>query len=968
MQKRAIQRIPDVSSGIRYTFCRHRSGTSGGTRRSTTLLKEGPFGGGRERGRERGHANQPVSEELKKVLSPEALAWLEGKPLKTKDDVKGKGKGRVTDFQRPTTEIPPSKEKQLFTALDEPHDLALPESSDVDAFVDETRRIPAGTLVELRRADITMNAVVLYTMLYNRKWVMHALTSVGEVWHCHEHDVTFQLTNFVDEKLIERCGLFERAETEAESDARVQVLSKLRSFEKRFEHDCHAIPEIANGMSFYDQVAHSDPTVWSPLTTREAAVKLLGKDATLTDVDLFAVQSYLFASGHLYVVETSKFLEKQLFWVRPRQEVSDIEAVTEMVLNRSPALDVFAAKARKVIAESRQRSIESWEEAPSRRPLDDVEWTEGDRTILRFLVSSLRTHRLIQKSPFTVPVAHILKAVGMHSMKKYNGTAAHHFLIELGMLAPWDEPISREIQLHHEADSVDLTPTVPTPILPSSLGPTDLYSHDVVESLRHDFGDLPVYVIDDWGAEELDDGISVERIPSDPEHHWLHVHIADPTTLLPPSHEIARHAMQLSTTRYWVDRTIPMLPRDTALSRFSLDSQQGQPNVALSFSMKVNTSGKIVDYKVRPAVVRNVRTIKYDMVDALLGNESGTTHFPFGGAPQRHEFDMSSLGPPILDDLKLLQQVTQRLEADRLKNNALVFSLPRPNMIIEPRPLPSDIMSTSVPSEFRGFPKLTYGVANALEMGSRVLVAEAMRAAGRAASLFFRDRGIPAIRRTVAPLQTELRGKIEELLASRGPGGVVDPYVALAARVISPPGQYVLTPSIHALMGIPEGEGYMKVTSPLRRFGDMIAHWQIKHALLREKGERGAPVLFDEAWLLRAAEDLSLREQAARQSEIIQQSFWAHWFLIRWMNDPRRAQREHDPLRTLKARLVEAPTANDKIGEMNCAVYLSELGLKARLVGVPLDQTNRWHLGDELDVDIHQVLLGTRPSLDVTRR
>ena len=818
------------------------------------------------------------------------------------------------------------------------------------------------------RFEVMTNAVVLYTLLFNRKWVIHALTSVGEVWHCHEHDVTFKIPGFINEKLIERCGLLDLPQTEVESDARVRVLDKLRTFEKRFEYDCYAVSEIANKMSFYDEVAHPDPTKWAPLTTRQAAVKLLGKDATLTDVDLFAVQAYLFASGSLYAVENTRFLEKQLFWVRPRQEVADIEAVTEMVLSRSPALDQFAEKARKIIAESRQRTIESWDEAPSRRPLEGVTWSETDQTILRFLVASLQTQRFIQKNPFLVPVAHILKMVGMHSPEVYDGAAVHPFLIDLGMLAPWEELTSQENLSRENFGDIDLTPAAPTPILPSPLGPTDLYRHDVVESMRHDFGDLPVYVIDDVGAEELDDGVSVERIPSDPEHNWLHVHIADPTTALPPTHDIARRAFQLSSTRYWVDRTIPMLPRDSTLGRFSLDAQPGQPKVAMTFSIKVHSSGKIADYKVRPAIVRNVNVMTYDGVDKLLlGNEIGIVSYPFGG-PTHPRSDVPPVKPLFQDDLRLIQQISQQLESERIRNGAIVFSLPKPNMSIEPRPLPSDIMGASTPSAFRGFPKLEYGVVTSLERGARGTVAEAMKTAGRVASLFFRDRGIPAIRRTATPLQTELRGKIEELLASRGPGGSVDPFAALEARITSPAGRHVLTPSMHALMGIPEGEGYMKVTSPLRRFGDMIAHWQIKHALLREKGEGGAPLLFDEQWLLRAAEEISLREVAAKQTELYQQSFWAHWFLIRWMNDPKGGQRERDPLRALKARLTDTPAAFAGNHELHCAAYLPELGLKAYLVGVPLEQSEGLRLGDTIDVYIHNVLLGIRPIVLVKRR
>ena len=820
-----------------------------------------------------------------------------------------------------------------------------------------------------KREELALYGTVLYSILHNRKWVLHVLANSGEVWQCFEHDITFQIPDFVSKKLAERCGLFAEPRSEAESDARVQVLDKLRSFEKRFEYDLHTVPELARSVSFYDQVVHADQTTWTSITTREAAVKIFGRETTLAAQDLFAVQSYLFANGDLYVAESRKFLQTQLFWVRPRQEVADIQAVTGMVLRKSPTLDLFAEKARGVIAESRRRATDSWDEVPSRQPLGSVEWIDDEKTIFRFFLASMKSRRFIQKDPFLVPTTHIMKMVGMHSPDYYDAASVHTFLIDLGLVAPWEELSTRETSVREEPDTIDLAPTASMSMFPGPLGSTDLYSHDLVESLRHDFGNLPVFVIDDWGAEELDDGISVERIPSDTEHTWLHVHVADPTTLLPPTHDIAQQAMQRATTHYYVDRTIPMLPREAGFDRFSLGNTPGQPDVVLTFSVKVNLSGDIVDYKVRPAIVRNVRTIKYDEVDALLGNDPFVTHFPFGSGPQPPQLDLPSIGPNLVNDLRLIDKVAERLGEGRFKNNAFFFSLISPSMSVEPRPLPHEIMGTAVPSQFRGFPKLTYSIPEHSEVGSRGMVSECMKAAGRVASLFFRDRGIPAIRRAVGPAQTELRGKIEELMASRAPGGFIDVYEALAARLSVPAGQNVVAPAMHSLLGIPEGEGYTRVTSPLRRFGDMIAHWQIKHALLAEK--RDGPrtqTLFDADWLLRAAEILSMRELVAKRVEKTQQSFWAHSFLLRWMADPRRAERDRDPLRALTARVTEAPTLYESLGEVNCGVYVPELGLSARVIGLPLGAGAELTVGDEIAVGIHKVHLGPRPMLDVKRR
>ncbi|RPD61207.1 RNB-domain-containing protein [Lentinus tigrinus ALCF2SS1-7] len=901
-----------------------------------------------------------VAPELREVLSPEACGWLEGKPYKA--DKKGK-RPLTAVFDRQKVN-PPSMEKMTFDAMD----TVLEDTSD-SAFVDadedliavDPLHIPAGTLVEIRRSGAAMRGIVLFSILYKRRWIVHTLATNGEVWTHHEHDVTFQIPEFVPKKLVDQCGLWENAQSDTETAARVDVVKRLRAFEKRFEYDCHQIPELARSTSFYDRVAHPDGKTWSQVTTRQAAEMLLGKTTMLTADDLFAVQVYLFDHGDLFVSEARRFLQTQIFWVRPRQEVEDIRTVHRIITHKSPALDTFLSKARTIVLDSRKRALDSYHEPPSRQPLDDIQWTTEDKAIMRFLVASMQNRRIIQADPYAIPLAHILKKLGLYTIgetETYDVRVAHQLLVELGLVAPWEELNTRQDLKRESPLQVDLAATKSTPILPSPLGPDDFYSHDIAESIRHDFGDTPVYVVDDWDAEELDDGISVERIPSDPEHTWLHIHVADPTVLLPPTHRLARHAMEMSTAYYFVDRTVPMLPRDAQFHKFSLGNVSGQPEPVLTFSLKTNSSGAIVDYKVRPSVVRNVRIIRYDEVDSLIGAPPHPVLYPFG-KPLSMTHTIRPFDDATAEDFRLLQTVTHNLTRHRLNNGAIHFAFGQPDVTINPRPLPHELLSTDEPHTFRGFPSMTYAVLQIMGQGARAMISESMMAAGRVASLFFRDRGIPALRRAVGALQVERKNGLENLLATRQENGAIDVFEAMRNRVSAPAASYTTTPGGHSLLGIPEGEGYMKVTSPLRRFGDMLAHWQIKHALLAERD----PVLFDEAWLRRMSEDLGSRELEAKRTEGRQQQFWAHSFLLRWIHDPAHEKRAHDPLRSLKARITDGPLQSARYHELLCKVNIPELGLHGRIgrwpVGRPVE------LGDEVEVEIERIQLGTHPLLDV---
>ncbi|KAI0705779.1 RNB-domain-containing protein [Cerioporus squamosus] len=953
--KRAVLQCSDVSSGFRNTLRRCASTSSHGASR---FKSKNQTSHSRKGGQE-----LPVAPELRKVLSPEACGWLEGKPYKA--DKKGK-RPLAAVFDGPRV-IPPSIEKMTFDAMDTTSEDVSDSlvGADDDVIAGESRHIPAGTLVEIRRSIKPIRGVVLFSVLYKRRWTVQTLVSNGEIWQHSEHDVTFEIPGFIPKKLADKCGLFEVAQSETEIAARVDILKRLRTFEKRFEYDYLLIPELARSTSFYERVAHPDGKTWTQITTRQAAEMLLGKKSTLTADDLFSVQSYLMDQGDLFVSEARRFLQTQLFWVRPRQEVEDFQTVHRLIVNKSSALDAFVSKARAIVVNSRQRALDSFNEPPSRQPLDGLQWAAEDRTIMRFLVASMQNRRIIQSDPYDIPLAHILKKLELYTdeeIEAYDVRTTHTFLVELGLVAPWEELNTREGIRRTYPLTIDLAPSKSTPILPSPLGPDDFYSRDIAESIRHDFGDLPVYVVDDWNAEELDDGLSIERIPSDPEHTWLHVHIADPTTLLPPTHRLARHAMEMTMAYYFVDRTVPMLPREAGFHKFSLGSTPGQAETALTFSLKTNSSGEIVDYKVRPSIVRNVRIIRYDEVDSLLGESPHKVLYPFGKPPSAPQHILRTFDATTAEDLRHMQKITRSLIKHRLDNGAIMFAFGSPEITIDPRPLPNELLSTDEPHAFRGFPSMTYAVQRTMVEGSRAMIAECMMAAGRVASLFFRDRGIPALRRTVGALQVERKGGLEALMATRTENGSIDVFEAMRNRVSAPPGGYSTTPGGHALLGVREGDGYMKVTSPLRRFGDMIAHWQIKHALLAERN----PVLFDEAWLTQVAEDMGSRELEARRTEGRQQQFWAHSFLKRWMRDPAHERRAHDPLRSLTARITDGPLASARSFEAMCKVYVPELALQGRIMRWPQDRPVE--LGEEVEVEVDRIQMGTHPLLDLKIR
>lgn len=90
----------------------------------------------------------PLALELRKVLSPEACGWLEGTSLKTNG--KGKKPASASSEFALRGPAPPSPEKIAFDAAGSlPDDPIFPDAEDAE--VEDSQRIPAGTLIEIRR-------------------------------------------------------------------------------------------------------------------------------------------------------------------------------------------------------------------------------------------------------------------------------------------------------------------------------------------------------------------------------------------------------------------------------------------------------------------------------------------------------------------------------------------------------------------------------------------------------------------------------------------------------------------------------------------------------------------------------------------------------------------------------------------------------------------------------------------------
>ena len=779
-------------------------------------------------------------------------------------------------------------------------------------------------------------------------------------------DVQFTIPGFISSDLAARCGRERITDDPKRVNARVEVLKKLKQFNMDVEASYNADEWMRQrNVNFYKETRSADPTRWAKTTVKHATHLMWQQPKYF---HYFAMHKYMMEHP-LYFVATHNCLTSQTFYVRPCRDVEEIKTVEKWIAdhrrNKDGQLKRFTHKAKQVIDRYWTKENKNNSGPISQEPAEHT-WNEEDQVFLRFLLRSLAPVRSVQRDPYEITKVNLMKFL---YPKIYNITdvATFQCLKELGVIAPWHDPFE---SLHHANPSGDFY--TPDPYIKESeeiakrtsqnkavagsvLGPEDLHPVDPLDSVRHDFGDMSVFVIDEARAEELDDGVSVERIPSEPDKYWVHTHIADPTSVLHPGHILSLRARERGATLYFRQRAFPLFPQSLIHDPFhglslGTRSSAGLGDCTLTFSAKLDMEGNILDHKIRAGIIRNVRKVTYSSCDELLGLNPIVKAYPFG-----RRFEETSEPPATkftngeVEDLKLLLQLVQQLVKQRLAANIFNLDLERASVDVLTAPNSARIQSPSMGgSRFSGFPEMEYSVASSaiLDNGSRTIVSEMMKLASRVASRVALEHGLPLIRRALDPIIPLSDTASKAMLRARSPNGYIPMHKFMNHMVMTPASVYTLEPRKHCGVGIPEGEGYSRATSPLRRFEDLVAHWQLHHLLLGPNAPPKYPFSLSE--MERLCIDIATVDKTNRKLHTADEFFHNLLFMKRWVEDTARgvSRLQCDPLAgKLTAYKLSTTKENISNNKYSCGVAIPKLGIKAHLV--------------DLEAEPHEVPLST---------
>ena len=353
---------------------------------------------------------------------------------------------------------------------------------------------------------------------------------------------------------------------------------------------------------------------------------------------------------------------------------------------------------------------------------------------------------------------------------------------------------------------------------------------------RLDLTHLKVYTIDDESTREIDDGVSLESLADGQQRLWIH--IADPTRWLSPSDELDLEARRRSTTLYLPTGMVPMFPPELATGPMSLI--QGRICCALSFAVILDATGAVQDYSIHASLIKPTYRLTYEDVDEML-----------------------QLGVRAEAELEAIATWAKRRQQWRQSQGAISIHMPESSIKVHDDEIVIQVLDDSP---------------------ARQLVAEMMILAGEVAARYGQAHNLPLPFRHQP--QPELPSE-EELLQL--PAG---PVRGCAIRRCMPRSELSITPARHASLGL---DTYTQVTSPIRRYSDLLSHFQIKAHL------RGDAPPFSAEQMQELMLSISSTVQEAVLVERQTNRYWGLEFLRRhahevWQALVLRWLREHENL------------------------------------------------------------------------
>ncbi|PJF18431.1 hypothetical protein PSACC_01762 [Paramicrosporidium saccamoebae] len=370
-----------------------------------------------------------------------------------------------------------------------------------------------------------------------------------------------------------------------------------------------------------------------------------------------------------------------------------------------------------------------------------------------------------------------------------------------------------------------------------------------VFSGRTQFDNLAI-AIDSESTIEVDDAISIQTVG---DQVWLHVHVADPARVISCDSVVDLQARSLSSTLYLPQNSYFMLPLEIGM-KASLDPKK-KYNGTITFSARLGSDGDIADYRVSQGVVTHLRRITPDQCNELLQSDT--------------------LEGTVLKNISSLISGHLRY---REKQGIVNCNIPSSKV--------------TVWNQGPMGPTLQVTLDDRQDDWSSTLVTECMVIAGRVAALFAQDRKLSVpFRYHLDPSEEGGEEFLRLLDIVRENGSEASLYDRLKLASFFKASAVDIHPRPHWGLGL---ASYVKATSPLRRYFDLLLHHQISLSLDANTQPKSAeyieaiiPTVYRHEQYLKKLERSSRRFWTIRYIEQLlcgQSNEWMPLKILRYVN------------------------------------------------------------------------------------
>lgn len=246
------------------------------------------------------------------------------------------------------------------------------------------------------------------------------------------------------------------------------------------------------------------------------------------------------------------------------------------------------------------------------------------------------------------------------------------------------------------------------------------------------------------------------------------IHIADASNYVTPESLIDQEALQRGTAIYLPDLKVPMCPEILSDSVCSLVA--GKKRLAFSFLVDFDADFNIVSSKMASSIIKVAERLTYDSANEYLAQGRWSK----------------------------FMDIVRKLKEKRLQNGAMVVPFPRVNVKVKDGQIFIEREAPDSPSQ--------------------LLVSELMILANSTAGNYLAEHEAPGIFRSQEPPEKPL----DDLIAD------FDPVKAYNSRRFLKKGTMGITPAHHTGLGL---DSYVQVTSPIRRYNDLLMQRQLKSML-----------------------------------------------------------------------------------------------------------------------------------------